>query len=61
MHPPVFKLRSFELAAGETVRVEKSISLAEMTTRKHYPGSHVVELIINGAPQPLGRFDLLPA
>ena len=55
----VFKLKTLELAPHATQRVGKQISLAEMTTRKHYPGVHRVDAILNGHAQALGSFDLL--
>jgi 3-methyladenine DNA glycosylase AlkC len=54
----VFKLKTLDLSAHETQRVGKQVSLAEMTTRKHYPGIHKVEAIINGRAQALGSFHL---
>lgn len=54
----VFKLKTLELAAHETQSVRKQISLAEMTTRKHYPGLHKVDAILNGQARPLGSFHL---
>jgi hypothetical protein len=45
--PKVFKLKTVELAAGETIQLGKAISLADMTTRKHYPGSHSIEILLN--------------
>ena len=57
----VFKLRAIELAAGSSVRLNKKVSLAEMTTRKHYPGTHVVEVLLNGAVQSAGSFELRSA
>ncbi len=54
----VFKLKTLDLAPHETQRVGKQISLAEMTTRKHYPGLHQVDVILNGRSQWLGSFDL---
>lgn len=59
--PKVFKLKGFELGAGESLELKKKISLAEMTTRKHYPGEHQVEVMLNGTAQSLGSFHLLPA
>jgi 3-methyladenine DNA glycosylase AlkC len=56
--PKVFKLRSVSLAPGETVRLAKKVSLAQMTTRKHYAGRHEVDAIVNGRSQPLGAFEL---
>jgi 3-methyladenine DNA glycosylase AlkC len=54
--PKVFKLKEVELRPGETVRFQKRIALEEMTTRKHYPGRHVVEALLNGNPHPVGAF-----
>jgi len=56
----VFKLKQLELAAGQKVCLKKTLSLAEMSTRKHYPGVHRVDVILNGRAQPLGAFELLP-
>lgn len=54
----VFKLKALDLAPGQTVTLRKKLSLAEMTTRKHYPGPHRVEVLLNGQAQPLGVFEL---
>lgn len=54
----VFKLKTLNLAAYDTQSVGKQVSLAEMTTRKHYPGLHRVEVILNGRSQLLGNFEL---
>jgi 3-methyladenine DNA glycosylase AlkC len=54
----VFKLRQLELPAGGSQRLAKRLSLAQMTTRVHYPGAHRVELLLNGRAQPLGQFEL---
>ena len=56
----VFKLKTLRLEPRATVQLQKKLSLAEMTTRKHYPGTHLVEVLVNGKPLPLGSFDLLP-
>ena len=57
----MFKLKTLTLQPGETVQLGKKLSLAEMTTRKHYPGLHRVEVLLNGQAQPLGAFELLKA
>lgn len=57
--PKVFKLKALELAAGESARLSKRVSLAQLTTRKHYPGVHRVEVMLNGVATPLGRFQLV--
>lgn len=58
--PKVFKTKTVNLAPGETVNINKSVSLAEMTTRKHYAGLHKVDVVLNGRSQPLGEFELVP-
>ncbi len=55
----VFKLKTLRLEPRATVQLQKTLSLAEMTTRKHYPGNHLVEVLVNGKPLPLGSFNLL--
>ncbi len=57
--PKVFKLKKLVLAPGESVFLRKSVSLKALTTRKHYPGRHRVEVVLNGRPRRLGTFELL--
>ena len=54
----VFKLVETTLAAGETLKISKKISLKPMTTRKHYPGRHRIDLLVNGSHIELGTFIL---
>jgi 3-methyladenine DNA glycosylase AlkC len=54
----VFKLKELNLAASQSQRIEKKISLQQMTTRTHYPGVHKVELQINGDIRALGEFSI---
>jgi len=56
--PKVFKLKTIDLAPRESLQLRKSISLAEMTTRKHYAGTHKVDVVLNGHTKPLGTFEL---
>jgi 3-methyladenine DNA glycosylase AlkC len=55
----VFKLKALELKAGQKVHLQKKVSLADLTTRRHYPGSHIVEAQVNGSLWELGSFELL--
>jgi 3-methyladenine DNA glycosylase AlkC len=59
--PKVFKLTTVELAAGDAVRLTARLSLRQMTTRKHYPGKHTVEIIVNGTAFRLGEFVVGPS
>lgn len=54
----VFKLKTLDIPPQGDVRLVKRLSLAQMTTRVHYPGAHPVELVLNGRAQALGQFTL---
>lgn len=56
--PKVFKLKTIELAPHQSIALSKKISLQEMTTRKHYAGVHHVDVLLNGSPVALGKFQL---
>jgi 3-methyladenine DNA glycosylase AlkC len=58
--PKVFKGSELALKAGERSVVRKSVSLAQHSTRKHYPGLHRVDVMLNGIPHPGGDFELRP-
>ena len=45
----IFKLKVFELAGGASVDIAKSHHLKKITTRRYYPGSHAIEIQVNGA------------
>ncbi|MDO9363906.1 MAG: DNA alkylation repair protein [Sphingopyxis sp.] len=57
----VFKWKNLLLAGGETVSLAISQTIRDFTTRRHHPGRHEVELIINGQTVATSAFDLLPA
>ena len=58
--PKVFKLKALDLSPGDSVHVEKRISVADMSTRKHYAGTHAVDALLNGQVERLGSFELRP-
>jgi len=59
--PKVFKIGAAELAPGEAASFRKTISLAEMTTRRHYSGMHRIDVLINGEAHPAGAFEVVAA
>lgn len=59
--PRVFKGAELDLGPGERRRVRKTISLAQHSTRTHYPGEHLVEVLLNGVSLPGASFVLDPA
>jgi len=46
--PKVFKLKEIELNPGEKIHIKKSQLFKDLTTRKHYAGKHVLEIMVNG-------------
>jgi 3-methyladenine DNA glycosylase AlkC len=57
--PKVFALKELELQPHGSVRLTKAISLAQHTTRTHYPGEHRVEVLVNGRASGTGVFDIV--
>ncbi len=57
--PKVFALKEFELQPHGSVRLTKTISIAQHTTRTHYPGEHRVEVLVNGRASGTGVFDIV--
>jgi len=54
-----FKLKAVNLAPRAQVELGKTIALKQLTTRKHYPGVHRVEALLNGQRKALGQFLLV--
>jgi 3-methyladenine DNA glycosylase AlkC len=44
----VFKLSKKSIQPGETIRIERKHSFRPVTTRKYYPGEHLIQPQING-------------
>lgn len=57
----VFKLKTVELGPKEILGFARTLSLANLTTRKHHPGRHRVEVLLNGRAVALGGFLLTRA
>ena len=57
--PKVFVLKELEIGRGGSTRLTKTISLAQHTTRTHYPGQHRVEVVVNGRTSGVGVFDVV--
>lgn len=53
-----FKLTTRTIAPGESIDVRRRHSFREITTRKYYPGSHAIELQINGVSSGRAEFML---
>ncbi len=46
----VFRSRRFSLTAKESRKVKGKFSFRPITTRRYYPGSQGIELVVNGVP-----------
>jgi 3-methyladenine DNA glycosylase AlkC len=57
--PKVFKLKRIQLPAGGKVEMQTRISLAVHTTRKPRPGTHAVDILVNGVAMPAGSFEVI--
>ena len=54
----VFKGKRVTLSPAGAVPFAVTVKLADLTTRKHHPGRHAIDLLVNGKPFPLGTFVL---
>jgi 3-methyladenine DNA glycosylase AlkC len=59
--PRVYKLATRVLAPGESYTATRSQSFRPVTTRRHYPGEHALELQVNGTRYGYVRFTLTGA
>ena len=57
--PKVFKLRTIDLAPSGRETIQGRVSLVDLTTRRHYPGEHRIDLRINGEDYGLGQFEAI--
>ena len=55
----VFKLKQLQLAARASAAIRKTLSLAQLTTRTHYPGIHAIEVVLNGQVRGRARFQMI--
>jgi 3-methyladenine DNA glycosylase AlkC len=59
LSPKVFKLKEIDLGAGDILHIAKKQVFKDFTTRKHYAGKHVLEVIVNGNILAKQVFELL--
>ena len=54
----VFKWKNLRLKPGQTVTLQKSHPFKKVTTRRHYPGAHKIEILVNGKHASESTFEL---
>lgn len=57
--PKVFKLTTRTLAPGESVIISKDHTIRPITTRRYYPGTHAVDVRVNGIASAATPFELV--
>lgn len=55
----VFKLKEFVILPAQTVLITKKQLIQDFTTRKHHPGIHKLEILVNGTVMGDVDFELL--
>lgn len=56
----IFKISEVSLKEGERKTYTRKQAFADLSTRKHYPGTHAVTLIVNGFERATLDFELQP-
>jgi len=57
--PKVFKGAELILGPSKKAKVRKTVSVAQQSTRTHYPGTHRIEVMLNGVVYPGGTFKVV--
>ena len=55
----VFQIKQVRLEPSEQIRVQRKLSFADRSTRKHHPGRHSLTLVVNGNRTRTTRFALV--
>jgi 3-methyladenine DNA glycosylase AlkC len=56
--PKVFKLRRLTLERAARADLSGKVSFENLTTRRHYPGRHRIDVLVNGIRYPLAEFEV---
>lgn len=56
--PKVFKWKQLDLPAGASQTIDRDHAIRAITTRRYYPGTHRIEILVNGAVCAAADFDL---
>lgn len=55
----VFKLKTFDLAGSATATLRIGQTIRDFSTRRHHPGRHELELLVNGRVMATAAFNLI--
>lgn len=54
----IFKISEIELSPGEVKSYKKKLSFKDLTIRKHFPGKHLLVVVVNGVEKKAVNFNL---
>lgn len=54
----VFKIKELEMAPGERTAFARAQRFQDFTTRKHYPGTHRIDIVVNGKIAASAEFEV---
>jgi 3-methyladenine DNA glycosylase AlkC len=57
----VFKIKEITLAGDEHTQIQRRQAFTDFTTRKHYPGKHVLRILVNGEELGQQVFEVISA
>lgn len=54
----IFKIKELNLAPGERAAIVRAQRFQDFTTRKHYPGAHRLDIVVNGRVSASAEFEV---
>lgn len=54
----IFKIKELNLAPGERTAIVRAQRFQDFTTRKHYPGAHRLDIVVNGQVSASAEFEV---
>ncbi|MBE2206820.1 MAG: DNA alkylation repair protein [Saprospiraceae bacterium] len=55
----VFKIKELEMVPGERTAFARAQRFQDFTTRKHYPGTHQIDILVNGKVSASAAFEVI--
>ncbi len=56
--PKIFQIGTYQVKPKQQLTIKRSLKFIELTTRKHYPGEHILAIVINGKEVAQQKFTL---
>ena len=46
--PKIFQIGTYNVNPEQLLSLKRTHKFADLTTRKHYPGEHIIAVVVNG-------------